>query len=327
MLLSSNCSDTLEFTPSTTVGGTTFNSPKLVINANGNVGINNVSPTDKLHVLGADDGITICSIAANRPVLKFINGSTTMLKLSANGTYGAIADNTGNDIVFFKGGCIGIGTTSPQSKLHIDGTTSIYAGSAGNSPDLIFGSETTSTSSKRIFLSSYWMVMQGHYNEGIRFQAVNGLGSTRTLAEFYGSGVACFCSTICAPIIAATEARFGNSYTCAFPVACVGGTYATVIPPNTLTSLAVYLAHIYYDNGVASPYTANTAFIFKTTNTNGGSTDNAFFPMTSTHQGGTGCWSFRNIAGTGQVSSGLQIQAHSFSCTGGNATLYLSRLA
>ena len=194
-----NVSDTLEFTPSTTVGGTTFNSPKLVINANGNVGINNVSPTDKLHVLGADDGITICSIAANRPVLKFINGSTTMLKLSANGTYGAIADNTGNDIVFFKGGCIGIGTTSPQSLLHINGTTSIYAGSAGNSPDLIFGSETTSTSSKRIFLSSYWMVMQGHYNEGIRFQAVNGLGSTRTLAEFYGSGAACFCSIVCAP--------------------------------------------------------------------------------------------------------------------------------
>jgi hypothetical protein len=85
---------------------------------NSSVGIGTASPTDKLHVLGADNGITICSISANRPVLNFINGSTSMLKLSANGTYGAIASCTG-DLMYFYGSNIGIGTTSPAAALQV----------------------------------------------------------------------------------------------------------------------------------------------------------------------------------------------------------------
>jgi hypothetical protein len=97
----------------------------LRINRLGNVGINTTSPTDRLTVVGADNGITISSIAANRPVFQLINGSTTMLKLSANGIYGAIADNTGSDVVFFKDGRVGIGLTNPSYKLHVVGSTDV----------------------------------------------------------------------------------------------------------------------------------------------------------------------------------------------------------
>ena len=93
----------------------------------GNVGIGTCTPTDKLHVLGADNGITICSITANRPVFNFINGSTSMLKLSANATYGAIASCTG-DLMYFYGSNVGIGTTTPAATLNVSCVPSSYFG-------------------------------------------------------------------------------------------------------------------------------------------------------------------------------------------------------
>jgi len=138
----------------------TSNTERMRITCTGYVGIGTCTPTDKLHILGADNGITICSITANRPVLSFINGSCTMLKLSANATYGAIADNTGNDIMFFKNCNIGIGTSSPSGTgitLNVKGVignttsmaiaesqdagsmVSLYSGSgSGDHPSLIY---------------------------------------------------------------------------------------------------------------------------------------------------------------------------------------------
>jgi len=104
---------------------------RMRIASNGYVGMGTSSPADKLHVIGADNGITICSSSANRPVFSLYNGSSLMLKLSANGVYGAIADNSGSDVMYFKGGCVSIGTSSPSYKLHVNGT--FY--SAGSSVD------------------------------------------------------------------------------------------------------------------------------------------------------------------------------------------------
>jgi hypothetical protein len=84
------------------------------------VGINAV-PTDILHILGVDNGITICSAVANRPVLSFLNGANTMLKLSANATYGAIASCTG-DLMYFYGSNIGIGQTTPAFGFEVYST-------------------------------------------------------------------------------------------------------------------------------------------------------------------------------------------------------------
>ena len=88
---------------------------EVIMGLGSNVGIGTSTISDKLEVRGVDNGITISAASANRPVFKLVNGSTTMLKLSANASYGAIADNAGNDVVFFRNGNVSIGTTTESS--------------------------------------------------------------------------------------------------------------------------------------------------------------------------------------------------------------------
>jgi hypothetical protein len=90
-------------------------------------------------------------------------------------------------------GNVGIGTATPGYKLDVKGTgrfddsVQLYAGSAGNSPRLIFGGETSSTD-KSIFLESYYMVFQGHNNEGFKFQTTDSTGSITNRMVVLGSG-------------------------------------------------------------------------------------------------------------------------------------------
>jgi hypothetical protein len=52
--------------------------------------------------------------------------------------------------------------------------TSLYDGSAGNSPSLIFGGETAAGPQKSIYLDTYYMVHQIHVNEGLKFRFTSG---------------------------------------------------------------------------------------------------------------------------------------------------------
>ncbi len=89
--------------------GMTFrldNANRIKFTSTGNVGIGN-TPADKLDVQGADNGITVRAITANRPVIKLVNGTTNMLQFSANGTYGAIGDGTdANRYMTFRDGYV-----------------------------------------------------------------------------------------------------------------------------------------------------------------------------------------------------------------------------
>ena len=90
---------------------------------NNRVGIGLTDPADKLDIQGADNGLTVRSVSANRPVITLVNDTTNMLQLSANGTYGAIGDGTdANRYFIFNGGDVGLaGVTDPRNKLHVGG--------------------------------------------------------------------------------------------------------------------------------------------------------------------------------------------------------------
>ncbi len=101
-------------------------SPRMVINSSGNVGIGTTSPNAKLKIEGAvsNNGLSIKSGG---------NGGTYPFMVTwASGTEGdafCIDDNLN----------VGIGTTSPTSKLHIIGNASIGTTGAASSSGLLVG--------------------------------------------------------------------------------------------------------------------------------------------------------------------------------------------
>jgi hypothetical protein len=114
-----------------------------------------------------------------------------------NGSGAGLQFTGGNNRIYF-GACRAIeGSTSGTSlqlgenytKLSLQAHGQFSCGVGGGSPKLFFGEEGPETAgAKAIYLESYWMILQPHYNEGFRIRAVNASGTQRTLAEFYGSG-------------------------------------------------------------------------------------------------------------------------------------------
>ena len=120
-----------------------------------------------------------------------------------NGSGYGLQFTGGNNRIYF-GACRAIeGSTSGTSlqlgehytKLSLQAHGQFSCGVGGGSPKLFFGEEgPESAGAKAIYLESYWMILQPHYNEGFRIRAVNASGTQRTLAEFYGSGEVYFAS-------------------------------------------------------------------------------------------------------------------------------------
>jgi hypothetical protein len=135
-----NVSAGFEITPSTTVGGTTFSSPKLVILADGNVGIG-TTPIFKLDVYGGNSRI-------NSGTYSFEYGITSNSGfIQAYNNTGAAAIpllfyvGTSQAMVINANGNVGIGTTNPTQKLHVSGGYIITRDSAGQEA-FIQGSDT-----------------------------------------------------------------------------------------------------------------------------------------------------------------------------------------
>lgn len=106
-----NLSDTLEFTPSTANGGTTFTTPALKITGSGNVSI--TAPA-------SGDTLTVTNVAgANALVVTGNAAGTAVLRLNTQATTGA------QTATFTATNKPGVATTSPDKwiPINLDGTT------------------------------------------------------------------------------------------------------------------------------------------------------------------------------------------------------------
>lgn len=124
----------------------TNNTEKMRITSGGNAGIGVTSPASKLHInTSTDENVAIGSLSS------IPNGRTLILQTTANGgsieTYSSTSGYV-NLLLNANGGNVGIGTTSPTSKLSISDGATMYAAQTGTFLDIkgnvSNGNDTTS---------------------------------------------------------------------------------------------------------------------------------------------------------------------------------------
>ena len=122
----------------------TIANSKVTIQSNGNVGIGTTSPTSILHTVtsGAKTAAYTGNLLTNTATSSTASIAKIGLEVQSTGTWnGTTATNTGlnvnvsggttNYAAAFMGGNVGIGTTSPTQKLHVEGQ-SVFANSGNN---------------------------------------------------------------------------------------------------------------------------------------------------------------------------------------------------
>lgn len=129
--LDQNVEGMIEITPSTALGGNAYTNTALAISNAGNVGIGTTSPsiaggyTPKLHLAGAYGAIALESTTAAKKWGVGVDSNGALDIFESTSGYGGrlLITNSGN---------VGIGTSSPLSKLHVQGIGRFGLNDAGN---------------------------------------------------------------------------------------------------------------------------------------------------------------------------------------------------
>jgi hypothetical protein len=104
----------------------------VVTGSNGNVGIGTTSPSNTLHVSSSAAAIRISSIAGGANLyLDNLSGNNSRVRYNSSTGYFALRDDNASSDVFVVSGSngnVGIGTTSPDQKLEVEGNIRLGTG-------------------------------------------------------------------------------------------------------------------------------------------------------------------------------------------------------
>jgi hypothetical protein len=319
------------------VGGAFANKIMNFTNS-GNVGIGTTSPTVKLDVQASGVAGWFTSTSDAVP-LSVINNGTTV---STVGFKGSTTDNQyvvrcgadGNDFITYtnnteklritSAGRVGIGTASPETKLHIVSndnanwtTTVLNTASGGHSVYTGYNNSTTTI--------RYGVYITGGGNDIYSYDLQVGSGKLLVRGDGnVGIGTTTPGTKLTvAGGVEATSLSLQGNYNTYVATDSSWSSYQTLITPGTLSPFKTYMISIWwtYSAGSNQPYYYTCAFLWQGASTNGTGTDNEFTPIGATHTGGTGAtMSFRSI-GAMSATTGIQARLNGFPTTGGNISV------
>jgi hypothetical protein len=312
--------------------------PRITVSSAGNVGIGTTSPSALLELKSSTgtaafgNGINIFTQAGTYStghggILQFQNedvitagirgvrdpGSwaSSMLFYTHNASTGNTFDSTFVERMRINHeGNVGIGTTNPLSRLHVQGSEPNIRIVDSDDSGVMFIGNSGGYSFVRPFSRDFrFLNAAGSSLMAVASGGNVGIGTTSPSEKLDVNGT-----------IKATQLSLGDSYNTTVTTDSSWSSFQTIIPGNTLEVFSVYLITASYSVN-DQPYNVTTSFTFVVPNCNGSGGDNEFTPICATHTGGTGTMSFRAFAVGGQLAGGLQIKFNGFANLTGSLKL------